>query len=150
VQALDEQLALLPEYPDVQDRVRIHREMLAHHVEVTRRRLEELWDGADPAAPGRNAEAARHLADHYIALSRCVIAYQALHTTAVAAGDQKTADIARRHLRNTAHFAIEINQLLPKLLLDDLRQSGVPVTDGALAQAQKMVREIWQQPYVPA
>jgi ferritin-like metal-binding protein YciE len=144
VQALDEQLTRLPEYPDVQDRVRVHRETLAQHVETTRHRLGELGADVEPFLQGLRGDLGEHLTDHYIALSRCVITYQALHTAALAAGDQKTAEIARRHLRDTTHFAIEINQLLPKLLLEDLRRNGVPVSDGALARAQKTVREIWQ------
>jgi hypothetical protein len=150
VQALDEGLAQLPEYPDVQDRVRVHRETLAQHVETTRHRLGELGADGEPAVQAPRGDLGERLSDHFIDLSRCVITYLALHPAALAGGDQKTADIARRHLRDTTHFAIEINQLLPKLLIEHLRRSGVPVSDGALALAQRTVREIWQQPYLPA
>ncbi len=69
-----------------------------------------------------------------------------LHTTAVALGDQETAALAKRHLTDNARFVMEINNFMPKLVLDELRQDGLPVADNALETAEQTVREVWRQP----
>ena len=94
----------------------------------------------------RTSEAAKDLRDDYTAINHTIIAHEMMFTTAVAAGDTATAELCKRHLKDNAQFVMAINNFMPKLVLDELREDGLPVQAGARAQAEQLVREIWQQP----
>ena len=161
-QAIDKQVKLLDGHEDARAKVQVYRDTLSGHLDALKTRLDQL--GGSPnhpikegvaAALGiaaglidkvRSEEASKDLRDDYTAINHAVIAYEMLHTTALAAGDTQTADLARRHLADNAQFVIEINNFMPKLVLDELREDGLPVREDALQKAQQTVREIWRQP----
>jgi ferritin-like metal-binding protein YciE len=160
LQAIDKQTKLLDGHPDAQTKVRTFRDTLASHLPTLKQRLDELGGSPNHAvkegvaaalgvAAGlidkvRSSEAAKDLRDDYTALNHSIIAYQMLYTTTVAAGDQQTAGIARRHLQDNAQFVMEINNFMPKLVLDELREDGLNVNADALDQANAMTREVWR------
>lgn len=162
LQAIDKQVALLDDHADAQEKVRVYRDTLAAHLTALQSRLDAL--GGSPTHPVkegvaavlgvaaglidkvRTEQASKDLRDDYTAINHAIISYEMLHTTAIALGDQETASLAKRHLRDNASFVMEINTFMPKLVLDELRQDGLPVADDALQTAERTVREVWQQP----
>ena len=162
LQAIDKQVKLLDDHYDAQQKVRTYRDKLSEHVDHLKSRLSAL--GGSPTHPlkegvaaalgvaaglvdkVRSSEAAKDLRDDYTAINHSIMAYEMLYTTAVAAGDTETADLAKRHLTDNARFVMEINNFMPKLVLDELRQDGMSIKDDAQSKAEAMVREIWQQP----
>ena len=162
LQALDKQVQLLHDYTDAQDKVRTYHATIADHLTALQARLAAL--GGSPTHPlkegvaavlgiaaglydkVRTEEASKDLRDDYTALNHAIIAYAMLHTTALALGDRETAELSKRHLMDNARFVMEINAFMPKLVLDELHQDGLPVADDALATAQKTVSAIWHQP----
>lgn len=162
LQAIDKQVKLLDDHYDAQQRVRTYRETLSEHVDHLKSRIDQL--GGSPTHPLkegaaavfgvaaglvdkiRTSEAAKDLRDDYTAINHSIIAYNMLYTTAVAAGDEETADLAKSHMSDNARFVMEINNFMPKLVLDELRQDGLSVKDDAQSKAEAMLHEIWQQP----
>ena len=162
LQAMDKQVKLLDDHQDALVKVRAYRDTLSGHVDALKKRLDDL--GGSPTGPIkegvaaalgiaaglidkiRTEEASKDLRDDYTAINHSIIAYEMLLTTALSAGDQQTADLSKTHLKDNAKFVMEINNFMPKLVIDELRQDGMSVKDGAQAAAETAVREIWNQP----
>jgi ferritin-like metal-binding protein YciE len=162
LQAIDKQVNLLDGHPDAREKTIAFRDATAQHVDELQTRLNEL--GGSPTHPVKTAvaaaagvaaglidkvrasEAAKDLRDDYTAINHAIIAYEMLFTTAAAAGDDITTTLAKRHLQTNARFVMDINNFMPKLVLDELREDGLPVQEGALERAEQAVREIWNQP----
>jgi len=162
LQALDTQAKLLDDHADAQHKVRAYRDTLSGHVDSLERRLDALEGSpTHPLKEGvaaalgvaaglidkvRSEEASKDLRDDYTAINHAIIAYEMLYTTAVAAGDTQTAEICKRHLIDNSRFVMEINNFMPKLLLDELRQDGMSIKPDALAQVEQTLQDIWRQP----
>jgi ferritin-like metal-binding protein YciE len=88
----------------------------------------------------------RMLRDDYTAMSFANVCYEMLHTTALAAGDSAVADLAIRHLRDYAPLVMEISDVLPHVLTDELAAEGkIPVDPTAAREAVKNTRAAWEQ-----
>jgi ferritin-like metal-binding protein YciE len=162
MQAIDKQVHLLDDHEDARRKTIVYRDTLADHLTALEQRLRDL--GGSPTHPlkegvaaalgvaaglidkVRASEAAKDLRDDYTAINHSIIAYEMLYTTAVAAGDQQTAELSKRHMKENAQFVMEINNFMPKLVLDELRQDGMSVAPDAQARAEAAVREVWNQP----
>ncbi len=160
LQAISTQEKLLDDHVDAQMKIKTYRTTLSTHVDALKARLNEL--GGSPTHPMkegvaaalgmaagmidkmRTEEASKDLRDDYTAINHAIIAYEMMYTTALAAGDTTTADLCRRHLRDNAQFVMDINNFMPKLVLDELRQDGMSVEPEALTMAQAAIREVWQ------
>lgn len=161
-QAIDKQSKLLDDHPDAQEKIRVYHDTLAVHLTALQTRLDAL--GGSPTHPVkegvaavlgvaaglydkvRTEEASKDIRDDYTAINHAIIAYNMLHATALALGDQETAGLAKRHMTDNAQFVMEINNFMPKLVLDELRQDGLPVAESALSTAEQTIGEIWHQP----
>lgn len=162
LQAIDKQVKLLDDHEDARAKTVVFRDTLNNHLTALDQRLKDL--GGSPTHPlkegvaaalgvaaglvdkVRTSEAAKDLRDDYTALNHAIIAYEMMYTTAVAGRDQQTADLAKRHIKDLARFVMEINNFMPKLVLDELRQDGMTVDPGAQQAAEAMIREVWNQP----
>jgi ferritin-like metal-binding protein YciE len=160
LQAIGTQSKLLDDHADAQEKIKTYRDTLSTHVSALKARLNEL--GGSPTHPAkegvaamfglaagvvgkmRTEEASKDLRDDYTAINHAIIAYEMMYTTALAAGDTTTADLCKRHLRDNAQFVMDINNFMPKLVLDELRQDGMSVKPEALTMAQAAIREVWQ------
>jgi ferritin-like metal-binding protein YciE len=90
----------------------------------------------------RTEEASKSIRDDYVFFSNCNIAYLMLHTTALGLGDHETAMLAERGYHESALSAMEIDKIMPILVVQELQQDGLPMRDVS-AQCEKLVREAW-------
>jgi hypothetical protein len=91
----------------------------------------------------RSEEASKSIRDDYTFFSHCAVSYLMLHTTTTSLGDQGTAGLAERGYKDMARFCMEIDDLIPRLVLDELRQDGHAAADVA-AQCDRLVSEAWR------
>ena len=91
----------------------------------------------------RTEEASKSVRDDYVFLGLAGISYEMLHTTALSLGDRETADLAAHGYRQCSHFQMEIDRLMPAIVLAELRQDGLPVSD-VTAESRRIVRDAWR------
>jgi ferritin-like metal-binding protein YciE len=94
----------------------------------------------------RKEHVSKGLRDDYTALSLHAISYEMLHTTALGVGDSATAALAAKHLDDTSRLIVELGRLIPRIVLDELANLGIPVQTGAATQAEATVNRIWASP----
>jgi ferritin-like metal-binding protein YciE len=88
----------------------------------------------------------RMLRDDYTSMSFSTVCYEMLHTTALAAGDSMVAELAIRHLRDYTPLVMEVTEVLPRVLTDELSADGkFPVNPSAAQEAVRNTRSAWQQ-----
>ncbi|MDB5026939.1 MAG: hypothetical protein JWO66_628, partial [Candidatus Eremiobacteraeota bacterium] len=90
-----------------------------------------LGAGAAAIDSVRKTKVSKNLRDDYTALSLATISYTMLHATAVGLGVATVADLAKRHLADYARCVIQINQIIPDVVLQELRDDGENVATGA-------------------
>lgn len=91
----------------------------------------------------RSEEAAKALRDDYTYLARTSVGYMMLHTTAAGLADAETAALAEACYRDSARLAMQIDHVMPTLVLQELREDGLPVTDVS-EETLRMVRKAWK------
>lgn len=92
----------------------------------------------------RPEQAARAIRDDYTFLSHVAIGYLMLHTTATGLGDDATATLAEQGYRDMARLVMHIDQMMPALVLQELRQDGLPVASIS-EQSIVMVHRAWDR-----
>lgn len=92
----------------------------------------------------RPEEASKALRDDYTFLSHVAISYLMLHTTASGLGDTETATLAEQGYQDAAGLVILIDRVMPKVVMEDLRRDGLPVTD-VESQVRAMVSQAWRR-----
>src|SRR5215208_4045524 len=81
----------------------------------------------------RKEPISRALRDDYTALNLAAVSYTMLHTSALALHHQPTADLALRNLRDLAPLIMEINEVVPQVVVRELTEEG-KAYDASLAQ----------------
>jgi len=84
------------------------------------------------------------LRDDYTALNLATIGYTMLHTTGLALNDQATADLALRHLREYTSIVMEINQVIPSVVVAELRDDGGVINESVVQDAVANSQMAWQ------
>jgi len=92
----------------------------------------------------RSEEASKSIRDDYTFLSLVAVSYLMLHTTSKGLGDLETAAIAERGYRHMARLIMNIDRLLPKLVVEELRQDGLTVSDVS-EDCRKLVKQAWEE-----
>lgn len=93
----------------------------------------------------RGEPASRMLRDDYTGLSFVSICTSMLHTTALAVGDARTADLTRQHLDELPPVIMAISGLVPYAVVADLGADHVPIADaGAAAQGAADQNAAWR------
>jgi ferritin-like metal-binding protein YciE len=88
----------------------------------------------------------RMLRDDYTSMSFSTVCYEMLHTTALAAGDSMVAELAIRHLRDYTPLVMDVSDVLPRVITDELSAEGkIPVDPNAAQEAVRNTRSAWQQ-----
>lgn len=90
----------------------------------------------------RPEEAARSVRDDYTFLSLLSVSYLMLFTTATSFGDAETAKLARHGYEEAARMIMDIDRLLPGIVLQSLRQDGFAPKD-TTAETAKMIKDAW-------
>jgi hypothetical protein len=67
-----------------------------------------------------------------------------LHATATGLNDLETATIAETGYRDAARLIMHIDRIMPSLVLQELRQDGLPVADTS-AQSHEMIKKSWDR-----
>jgi hypothetical protein len=92
----------------------------------------------------RNEEASKSVRDDYTFLSHTAVAYLMLHTAAAGLGERDTVMLAERGYRDAARMVMEIDRLMPGLVLEELRQDRLQVADVSDA-CRTMVHDAWRR-----
>jgi len=93
----------------------------------------------------RTETVSKLLRDDYTAFNHAAIGYVMLHTTAHALTQPSTADIAARYLREYAQAVQKINQIMPGVVIWELRKDGHVVDPSAEAHSVQSVNEAWRE-----
>lgn len=88
------------------------------------------------------------LRDDYVAMSMVAIANTMLHSTALSLSDQRTADIALRHLKDVTPIITEISKVMPILTVQDVREDVETANPAVAQQAVHNTQEAWDAKHV--
>jgi len=103
-----------------------------------------LGAGAAAIDSVRKTKVSKNLRDDYTALSLATISYTMLYTTAAGLGDTLVADLAQRHLADYARLVMQISQIIPDVVLQELRDDGETVAVGAEETIRQTTNEVWK------
>ncbi len=92
----------------------------------------------------RPEEAAKSIRDSYTYLSHVAIGYLMLYTTASGLGDRETSILAEQGYRDAARLVILIDKIMPLLVIQELREDGLPMAEVS-DEVHKMVVAAWQR-----
>ena len=92
----------------------------------------------------RSEQVSKMLRDDYTALNLAAIAYTMLHTTGLALQDQGTASLALRHLQHYTPIIMELNQIIPSVVVEELKDDGLNVIEGSAQQAVNNTQNAWK------
>lgn len=111
--------------------------------------LKEVASAALGAVAGmydkvRNETVSKMLRDDYTALNLAAVSYTMLHTTGLALQDQRTADIALQHLKHYTNIIMQINQIIPNVVVNDLRDDVPMINDASVQQAMQNTQDAWK------
>ncbi len=162
-QAIDKQVKSFPQgHPEALQQVQTFQTVLQGHLSSLESRIQAL--GGSPTHPVKEAvsafagiiaglydqvrteEASKDLRDDYTALNLSIIAYVMLHTTALAFNDQETAALCKQNLTDNANFVMQIQHLMPALVIQEYEQDGGFSTlnkDAALTGTHETIHQVW-------
>jgi ferritin-like metal-binding protein YciE len=103
-----------------------------------------LGAGAAAIDSVRKTKVSKALRDDYTALNLAAISYEMLYTTAVGLGDTLTADLAQRHLGDYARLVMQIVQVIPEVVLEELQDDGEAIQAGSGDVIRHQINEIWK------
>lgn len=163
-QAIDKQVKENTDDPEVSTKYAEFTTTLKSHHDTLASRLDALGGAANsPVKEGvaalfgvaagvidkfRSEEVSKNFRDDFTALSLSLVAYQMLHTTALALGDRQTAELAAGNAKDNAKFVREIERLMPHIVVRDLKKNhkeAAPAIDESATQAtEDLITEIWK------
>lgn len=85
----------------------------------------------------------KSLRDDYAAFSLAAISYSMLHTTALALGNRRVAEVAERYLTDYAGAIERINEVMPGVVERELAKDGHQTDGSAVAATREMVGRAW-------
>lgn len=160
-QAIDKQVKENQDDPEISSRFAAFAVTMEQHKNTLKARLDQLGGAANsPVKEGvaalagvaaglidkfRSEEVSKDFRDNYTALNLSLISYEMLHTTALSLGDRQTAELAATNMKDNADFVMYIQQIMPKIVLRDLKKNHeVSVDETAIDESKKLVEEIWK------
>jgi ferritin-like metal-binding protein YciE len=160
-EAIDRQLDEVKDNATADAAVKQFHQMVKGHRDSLKAHLKSI--GGSESSPVKNAVAglfgvaagmidkvrtetvSKLLRDDYTAFNHAAIGYTMLHTTAHALTQASTADIAARHLRDYAQAVQKINQIMPGIVIWELRKDGHVVDQSAETHSVQSVNEAWRE-----
>ncbi len=161
-QAIDKQVKENETEPGVKTHFQTFAQTLQTHQSALSTRLKALGGAANsPVKEGvaavfgvaagaidklRSEEVSKDFRDDFTALNLSLISYEMLHTTATALGDTETADLAARNARDNAEFITYIQQILPTIVLNELKKNHdlKTVDNTATEKTRELVSNLWK------
>ncbi len=160
-EAIDRQVKLVKPHPKAAALVnqlhvtsKTHRDALKAHLGrmggATGSPIKEAVAAAAGVAAGlidkvRPESISKAVRDDYTAVNHATIGYTMLHATALMLGDEATAALAERHIRDYTALIEGINQIIADVVAYDLRRDGIPLDDSKVEQTTEAINKIWQQ-----
>ena len=92
----------------------------------------------------RGSEAAKSIRDDHTFFSQLGVAWLMMHTTATSLGDTETARVAELGYRETARCIMHIDRILPKIVVEEVREDVTSATD-ATEQTRAMMMTAWNR-----
>ena len=151
-------------YPEARRLVNKMEATVNSHINGLKQHLENL--GGDAASPVKSAVTAalglaaaaienmrtdpvsKNLRDDYTALNLAAISYTMLHTTGQALMDQRTADLAASYLMDYTPLITEINEVIPEVVVSELRDETEVLDPDAAEQATETTQQAWRREHV--
>ena len=87
----------------------------------------------------------RILRDDYSVLNVAVIGYGMLHTTALALSDDEIAALAKAHMTDLTPLIVEMSDIIPFILADELADEGKIEYAAVAQQAVAQYRQAWSR-----
>lgn len=155
-QSKDDRLA---QYPAVQRLVNRIEATIHSHINSLEQHLKDL--GGDAASPVKSAvttalgvaasvienirtdPVSKNLRDDYTALNLAAISYTMLHTTGRALMDDQTADMAVAFLMDYTPLIVEINEVIPEVVVRELQDETELLDPDAVQQATHHTQQAW-------
>lgn len=164
-QAIDKQVKENADNPMISSKFETYSRTMQSHRDALEARLKEMGGAANsPVKEGvaavlgiaagvidklRSEEVSKNFRDDFTALNLSLISYQMLHTTALGLGDRQTAELAARNIRDNADFVMEIQRLMPDIVVADLKKNHEEVRlsldESAAEETRKLIGEIWKK-----
>jgi hypothetical protein len=147
-------------HPEALSAVREFERVLQAHVDALTARLQVL--GTSPTTAVQDAAASvagwvagfynqirteavsKSIRDDYTFFSHCAVSYLMLATTARALGDHDTEELAEAGYRDHARLVIEVDRLLPTVVVQELQQDKLPAQDVS-DWAQRIIHTAWER-----
>jgi len=97
----------------------------------------------------RSETVSRGLRDDYTALNLAAISYTMLHTSGLALNESATADLALRGLKELTPLIMQLVEVIPHAVVNELSQDGKTADAAVVQRAIRETQEAWAAP-VPA
>lgn len=151
-------------YPEAQRLVNRIEATINSHINGLKQHLENL--GGDAASPVKSAVTAalgvaasvienvrtdpvsKNLRDDYTVLNLAAIGYTMLHTTGHALMDDRTADLAASFLMDYTPLITEINEVIPEVVVSELRDESEMIDPSAAQQAIERTQQAWRREHL--
>lgn len=160
-QSKDDRFAKFPEARRLVNKIEA---TINSHINGLKQHLENL--GGDAASPVKSAVTAalgvaasvienmrtdpisKNLRDDYTALNLAAISYTMLHTTGQALMDQQTADLAASFLMDYTPLIVELNEVIPEVVVSELGDETEVLEPGAAERATERTQRAWKRNHV--
>ena len=93
----------------------------------------------------RPSETAKSIRDDHTYFAHLDVAWLMLHTTASALGDAATTILAERGYADTARMIMHVDRILPKIVVEELREDRTLHPADIEKQTRSMVRAAWNR-----
>jgi ferritin-like metal-binding protein YciE len=103
-----------------------------------------LGSAASVIGGTRKTKVTKWLRDDDTALNLAAFSYTLLHATAIGLGDEGVAALARAGVADYARSVMEINQVVPIVVLRELAEEGNMVAAGAADTIRDQMNAIWR------
>ena len=152
------------QYPEARRLVNKIEATIHSHINGIKQHLESL--GGDAGSPVKSAVTAalgmaasvienmrtdpisKNLRDDYTVLNLAAVSYTMLHTAGQALMDQQTADIAAAFLMDYTPLITELNEVIPEVVVNELRDETEVLDPGAAARAVERTQQAWRGEHV--
>jgi ferritin-like metal-binding protein YciE len=104
-----------------------------------------LGSAASAIGASRKTKVTKWLRDDDTALNLAAFSYGLLHASAVGLSDEAVARLGRAGMADYARSVMEINQLVPEIVLRELAEEGNLVATGAADRIREETNEIWRR-----